>query len=73
MASTDEKIIVTVIASPTLHRPEPIRFGAPHGVHGEWHGDLVFAWDCFVVPRFAGLLPIHATYVVCISNPRRAK
>jgi hypothetical protein len=41
--NTNEKIIVTVIASPTLHRPEPIRFGAPHGVQGEGRGNLVFA------------------------------
>jgi hypothetical protein len=25
-----------------LHRPEPIRFGAPHGVQGEGRGNLVF-------------------------------
>jgi hypothetical protein len=25
-----------------LHRPEPIGFGAPHGVQGEGRGNLVF-------------------------------
>jgi len=48
--------IVTSHCEPeALHRPEPIRFKAPHGVQGEGRGNLVFI-GCFVVPRFAGLL-----------------
>jgi hypothetical protein len=61
--NTNEKIIVTVIASPTLHRPEPIRFGAPHGVQGEGRGNLIFGWDCFVAP----LLAMTRYYAVCIN------
>ena len=30
-----EKIFFIVILSKALHRPEPARFGAPHGVQGE--------------------------------------
>jgi hypothetical protein len=30
-----------------LHRPEPIKFGAPQGVQGEGRGHLIFAADCF--------------------------
>jgi hypothetical protein len=52
-SKTNEIMIVTVIAS-----PKP----APHGVQGEGRGNLVFTWDCLVVPRSAGLLAMARSF-----------
>jgi hypothetical protein len=46
-----------------LHRPEPIRFGAPHDVQGEGRGNLIFIG----IASSLRSSQRHLSYCVCIS------
>ena len=48
-----------------LHRPEPIRFRAPHGVQGEGRGNLVF------IGIVSSLRSSHDTFLITfvLENP----